>query len=235
MKKIFTVFLLLASVAASAANPPQSRFDTYTIIPEGDFQLGAQFYAGKVKADGSEFMMLVRDLDTRAKLFFLAPTLSYAYKDNSSVGVRLFYAKAYADMDNMALDLLNDGMRFEFQDCDANVNTLGITAFQRRYFGLDKARRCGFFCESALCYSKSSLAFREGNDGNGTTSRNKIKLAFSPGFVVFPMSGVSMEISLSMADVSYTSASSADGSAGHVGFRYGPDLMGLNFALCLHL
>jgi hypothetical protein len=111
--------------------------------------------------------------------------------------------------------------------------------FQRTYVGIDKLGRFGLFWDYILGASRTKTQFAV-SDAPSFTVKEKIYLAFSPGVIYFPMNNISIQASISIADLSYASTTAyQNGNAvgTHRGWKAqaGLNLLNLNFGLTLHL
>lgn len=231
--KIFSIVLVgcLFSLRASAQEPK-------LIIPKGEWQFGAQMAHASYKSDNSEILMLINPLNANVSAGMFSPFLSYAYRDNRTVGMRLNYFEANIAVDDLTLDLLNDGLSFDVSDLTGGTRTWSAALYHRNYFGLDDRGRFGVICEFALSYGGTHSNFASQPDSY--TLANKAKLSFSPGFVVFVMNNVSTSLTVGMADVYYNNVScyregELTGTRHKLGTRFGLDLLGINMGISVHL
>lgn len=227
MKKIATTFLTMAlSLAAFAQQGP--------FIAKGDVQIGLQGMHISASSDNSEILRLINPISGSLSLSTVSPSVSFAYGTDRVLGLRAGYTTVSADVAELGLDLLNDGLSFDVKDAAIGMYSYNVSAFHRRYHSIDRNSRLGWFSEFALSYANS----HNGAPGNAVSSSNSIKLSFSPGIQFFAMENISTYASLSLASVSYTSArmlGSREGAQQKFSTRAGLDLLGINFGLVIHL
>ena len=227
---ILTVILTVMSMDAAARE---------TFVPKGDLSAGTQLAFINFSSDNSEYFLMLNPLSAEAKFKLFSPFFEYAYADNGSIGFRLDYSIISAAVDNLTLDLLNEGLSFDVDDLNASTKSAGASIFHRNYFAVDKKERFGFFCEEAFGYRSGRTEFYLGDSSDSYTKSSRVNLSFSPGFVFFVMNNVSLSCSLGMAGVSYNKVScfnggSVTGSRQKFAVRFGPDLLGANFGIAFH-
>lgn len=196
------------------------------IVPQGDYSMGLQFAVANFNSENSELLLLLNPIDASGRATLVAPFAEYSYRDNRSIGARLSFFSGNAVINELGLDMLNDGLSFDLSDIKLGMSSFGISIFHRNYLGLDERGRAGLFAEFALGYTGGTT---------GDSKSTKLELNFSPGFVFFLMDNVSVSCSLSMAGLNYTSVKTSDGgSRSKFGVRAGVDLLGLNFGVSFH-
>lgn len=175
------------------------------IIEKGDIQLGLQIAYATLSSDDSELFMLAKNMDATGSYFQVAPNVAYAYRDNHAVGLRFKYAKAQATVDNLDLDLLSDDLKFNLQDIYALTSTYQLSFLHRSYIGLDRRGIFGLYVDVLAGYVHSRTQFEYNAETQDTyTAANKFKCSISPGFVVFPMNNVSVNVSIGIANLTYS-------------------------------
>lgn len=227
---ILTVMLATLSIDAAARE---------TFVPKGDLSAGTQLAFINFNSDNSEYFMLLNPLSAEAKFKLFAPFFEYAYADNGSIGFRLDYSIITAAVDNLTLDLLNEGLSFDVSDLNANTRSAGASIYHRNYFGVDRKNRFGFFCEESLGYKSGRMEFYTGDSADNYTKSSRFSLSFSPGFTFFVMNNISVSCSVGMAGVSYNKVTcfkggSPTGDRQKFAVRFGPDLLGANFGIAFH-
>lgn len=225
------VAVTLCLSAAAQDDPQPSAF-----IPGGSFSAGAQIAYAQLDSDNSEIFLLVNPVTARGSATLVAPFAEYSYRDDRSIGLRLSYLGASARLDDLTLDLLNEGLQFSVSDMSARLNSFGGALYHRNYFGIDRRNRLAAFAEFALSLSGGRSDF--GSDGEYSSSF-KAGLSFSPGLMFFIMNNVAASCSVSMGGLSYNSVKCySDGTGtGHrskFGSRFGLDLLGINFGVSFH-
>lgn len=228
---VLVTALLMAPFCASAQ-------DGRLFIPKADFSAGAQFASMSIDSDDSDFMLLLNPVTASGSVTMIAPFFEYAYKDNHSIGLRLHYMTGSAQIDDMNIDLLNEGMSFGFGGVGANMNTFGASFYHRNYFALDEKGRLGVILEEAMSYSGGRTSPGEDSSDDYTRS-DRVKLSFSPGMEFFVMNNVSVMLTLSMGNISYSSAKcwsggNETGSRERLAARFGIDLLGTGFGVAFH-
>jgi len=142
-------------------------------------------------------------------------------------------------VDAATADLLGN-FEMSFENMKANTMAMGASVFERTYIGLDNHGRVGIILDYILGVSRSKSQFYTGDSSDDYSLTKKIHLGFAPGIVFFPMNNVSIQASISLADLSYSNVSAYDGGE-MVGTRHAwkalasLNVLGLNFGLTVHL
>ena len=228
--------LILAFVLAAMSFDTAAR---ETFVPKGDLSAGTQLAFINFSSDNSEYLLMLNPLSAEAKFKLFSPFFEYAYADNGSIGFRLDYSIITAAVDNLTLDLLNEGLSFGVDNLNAETKSAGASIFHRNYFAVDQKKRFGFFCEESFGYRSGRTEFHLGDPSDSYTKSSRVSLSFSPGFVFYVMNNVSVSCSVGMAGVSYNKVTcfnegSATGDRQKFAVRFGPDLLGANFGIAFH-
>ena len=210
-----------------------------TVVPKGDFSVGAQFANLRLDSDNSEIMLLLNPVSAEGRFFQFAPFFEYAYKENSTFGARLHLTNATAVLDQVTIDLLNEGLSFDITDLDTRMKSYGASVFHRNYFGLDPRGRVAVISELALTVSGGRTDYDFRNPGSDYSTSRKLNFSFSPGLVFYVMNNVSAMCTISMANISYNrvkcfSSGAETGSREKFASRFGVDLTGINFGIAFH-
>lgn len=217
----------------------QYRFTNHLIVPKGSWQCGISVMYADFSSDNTEYMLMLQGLNADASMLRLAPEAAYAYSDNHAVGAKFQYTNLNGMMDSATADLLGN-FSMTLENISAVSRSMSASVFHRTYVGLDNHGRVGIFWDYILGVSRTrtQLAVTEPSDAYSLTK--KIHLAFAPGIVYFPMNNVSVQVGISLADLSYSNvAAYQDGQL--VGERHAwkalasLNLLGLNFGLTVHL
>ena len=188
-----TVSMLLSDKAPG-------RFDrglyNYLYIPKNEIVFGLSGSYGNFSTDNSQILSLLTDLDFGGQMYSIKPWISYFIKNNQSIGLRLNYTNATANIDNLTAGLGSD-LTFSIGDANYNAQSYGASVFYRYYIGLNAKKRFAFFYEADLSYLGGSSTFSRYFDGNLNetyTTFNEARLGFSPGVCVFIHKNVSINL-----------------------------------------
>lgn len=180
----------------------ERRFKNHLIIPKGEWQCGLSVMYADLNSEDSDYMLLLQGVNASASIFRLAPEAAYAFADNHAVGVRFQYTNADGMVDTATADLLGN-FNMTLENLNADSRSLSACVFQRTYVGLDNLGRVGIFWDYVLGGTRTQSQFYTGDSSSSYSLKKKIHLGFAPGIVYFPMSNVSVQASISLADLSY--------------------------------
>ena len=236
MKRLSILFLLLCAWGLSGAASAQER---NVFLRKGDRSFGAQFATLDLDSDNIEYMLVFNPITAKGRISTLAPFIEYAYRNDRTAGVRIGYTSGNAAVDNITLDLLNEGMVFDMSGVNAGLKTLDAAVFHRNYFALDRSSRVALVTEVALSASRGSTEFTSEDAGLTRANSFNTKLSFSPGVVFFIMNNISVTGTVSMAHIAYNrvdcySGNEQTGSRTKFGTKIGLDLLGLRLETAFH-
>lgn len=217
----------------------QRRFANRLIAPKGGWQCGLSVMYADFSTANSDYMMLLQGVDARASMLRLSLEGAYTFRPNHAVGARFSYTNIDGVVDAATADLLGN-LSMSFSNMHAMSRSMSGSIFKRTYVGLDTYGRVGIFWDYVLGYTWNKTHFYTGDAPTAYSLNKKIHLGFSPGIIYFPMNNVSIQFSISIADLSYN-----DVSAYNDGVRIGGrhawkaqaslNILDLNFGITIHL
>ena len=253
MKRIFTycIALLIGVRALAATNAAPTRSDTArqatrftdnVLVYKGEKFAGASILYGTIDSKNSGYLLLATGIDASGKLFRAAPYFNWAYRDNRSVGFRFAYGTGTMSLANvkpgifdvLAIDL-GSVLPESFSLENARIRTYEAGLYHRNYFGLDRRGTVGLFIELSLNYAYNRFDF-----GPGTYNTvNQIKLVAAPGVLLYVLPFISVECSLGLANMTYSSGRACVSNiqgGNRQNFSAGVDfsLLNCNFGISYH-
>ncbi len=166
------------------------RFDrglrNYLYIPKNEIVFGLSGSYGNFDAEDVQVLSLLSNLDFGGQMFSIKPWISYFIKNNQSIGLRLNYSNASANLDNLSAGV--SGLNFAINNVSYDANSYGASVFYRNYIGLSAKKRFALFYEADLSYLGGESTFtRYSNEklNKTKTTFNEVRLGFSPGVCVF--------------------------------------------------
>ena len=217
----------------------QRRFTTRLIAPKGEWQCGLSVMYADFSTSNTDYMLMLQGVNANASLLRLAPEAAYTFKDNRAVGLKFQYTNVNGLLDTATADLLGN-FEMSVSNLSAVSRSMSSLVFYRTYIGLDKYGRVGVYWDYLFGYSHTKTHFAASDSKTPLSVRNKIHLGFAPGIVYFPMNNVSIQASISLADISYSKVA-AYSSGELVGERHAwkaqasLNILNLNFGLTVHL
>lgn len=219
-------------------NPAKERRLTNRLIaPKGEWQCGLSVMYADFNSDNLDFMLAVQGLSARASLLRIAPEAAYTFKDNHAIGLRFQYTKAGGMLDGVTADLLGN-MSLPVENIGGTTLSMGASVFERSYIGIDKRGRFGIILDYVLGYTRSKSQFAV---AEGTYSvKQKGQLGFAPGVVYFPMNNISIQASVSIAELSFNHVTAYEsglvsGTRSAWKAQASMNVLNLNFGLTIHL
>lgn len=217
----------------------ERRFKNHLIAPKGEWQCGISVMYADFSSSNTEYMLLLNGVGADASMLRLAPEAAYTFADNHAIGARFQYTNVNGMVDSATADLLGN-FEMTLENVHANTMSMGASIFERSYIGLDNHGRVGIIMDYILGVTRSKSQFYMGENSDAYSLTKRIHLAFAPGIVYFPMNNVSVQASISLADLSYSNIAAYDDGE-IVGTRHAwkalasINLLGLSFGLTVHL
>ena len=215
------------------------RFKNHLIAPKGEWQCGLSVMYADFSSANSDYMLILQGVDASASMLRLAPEAAYTFAKNHAVGARFQYTNISGMVDAATADLLGN-FNMTLENISAFSRSMSGCVFQRTYVGLDRNGRVGIFWDYILGYARTKSQFMVGEENPAFSINSKIYLGFSPGIVYFPMNNVSVQASISLADMSYCMISAYEADR-MVGKRQAwkaqanLNILNISFGLTVHL
>lgn len=176
-----------------------------TFIPKGQWMVGTTFSYSEHVDDNFEFLSVLKDINSEGYSFKVTPLVSYAIRNNISIGGRLAYSRSYTKLDNIDLSL-GDDLSFSIADYHDVSNTFSGAVFLRTYLNLGDSKRFGLFNEARVTYgystSKSTTGI--GVDLSGMHQlKHSLNIGVAPGLTVFINDFTAVEASVNVAGLDF--------------------------------
>ena len=169
----------------------------YLYLPKGDWAFGFTASYGELNTDDVQVLSMLKNVDFAGKMYSLKPSISYLFRNNQSIGMRLNYTRGTADLKSLAVDI-DDDMNFSLHDVSYYQQTYEVAAFYRNYVGLGMEKRFAVFNEVSLDMGARSSRFKRYYADQLFDTRTNIttvSLNFSPGLCVFIQDYVAFNVS----------------------------------------
>lgn len=214
----------------------------YLYIPKGDWAFGLTASFGEFDADDVQILSVMKDFDFKGNIYSIKPSASYFFKNNQSIGVKLNYTSADADLGHLSVDF-DDDLNFEIKDVTYDCRIYSASVFYRRYIGLGLDKRFAIFNETALNIGGGESRFKRYYNNVLSDTRTDIfeaSLNFSPGVCMFIMDNVSINVSfgvlgLYLRDEHQKTNGVDEGSRFSSGANFKFDLFSINFGIGVHI
>lgn len=210
MKGLSSLIVALLSFYVSV--PAQAKGSKYdrgivmkTIVPKGQWMVGASFSYSEHVDENFEFLSVLKDINSAGYSFKVTPLVSYFIRDNISIGGRFAYSRSYTKLDNIKLALGED-LSFEVQDYNSVGNTYSGAVFLRTYLNLGDSKRFGLFNEARVSYGFSES---DGSSGTGVDLtgmyelKHNLNIGIAPGITCFINDFTAVEASINVAGLNF--------------------------------
>ena len=224
--------MLLCPLLAQAQERP-------AFIAKGNLSAGIQFGTLDLNSDNSSILLVLNPISAKGRVSMIAPFAEYAYKADRGAGARISYTSGNAAVDNITIDLLNEGLAFDLNAVSAGITMLDAAVYHRNYYALDPKSRVAVITEFALSGGRGHSEFNTGGEAMTRADYLSAKLSFSPGLSFFIMNNISISGIVSMANISYNRVecfnnNERTGSRDKFGAKVGIDLLGVWFGAAFH-
>ncbi len=222
------------------------RFDrglyNFLFIPKGQWAFGLTASYGEVNTDDVQILSLLKNLDIKAKMYSLKPSISYFFRNNQSIGLKFNYTRSTIDLNSLAIDIDED-MSFSLRDVSYYSQSYAASLFYRNYVGLGTMKRFAVFNEVDLSFGTGPSRFKRlYNDEPRDTRTNitDVSLNFSPGVCVFIMDYISFNVSfgvfgIHMRHENQLTNGTDEGSRWTSGANFRFNIFNINFGMAVHI
>ncbi len=215
----------------------------YLFIPKGRWEVGLTASYGSLHTDDIEALSVLKDFDFSGKMYSIRPSVGYTFAHNQSVGLKVIYNRAIADLGSLGLNLGSDDLSFSIRDVKYHSQTYAAAFYYRSYVGLSRAKRFGVFNEVDLSFASGNSLFSRIYNGlprDTRTDITEVSLNFSPGVCIFIMENVSFNLSfgvfgLKVHKESQSTNGEPDGSRVTSGANFRFNIFNINFGLGVHI
>ncbi|MBP5398385.1 MAG: hypothetical protein J6Y32_07180 [Bacteroidales bacterium] len=198
--------------------------------PKGSWGIGFQGTWLGARGTNSSVVALLTGLNGSFSFGRIAPAATYTYMDNAAVGLRFTYIGASGKIDGGALQLM-DVATLDLSGTGLKLRSYGASVFHRNWWGIDERGRFAVFLDAALSYLNTNVEM------GGRVLSQRVAFSVSPGFEVFVMNFLSLNLSVGLISFSYDwdnnyksdGTWSGDNKGVHLGT--GLSLLDINFGL----
>lgn len=223
------------------------RFDrgivNYRFMPKGAWMFGLDVSFWDFDVENNKMLFAYLDnFDFNARTVTFAPFLSYFFRDNQAIGVKLGYKYTNGHLGNISIKI-DDDVNFSLKELKLDENIYHCTFFHRSYIGLDQGKRFGLFNETSLNVGFGTSEFSRGSGEkikNVKTNIFETQLGISPGLAVFIMQNVSVECSVGVLGLKFRKESQSNnigetGSRMNGGANFKINLFDINLGMIISL
>lgn len=223
-----------------------SRYDrglfNYLFAPRGQWAFGLTASYGELSTDDVELLSLLTDIDVKGKTYAIRPSVSYFFRHNKSIGLKVAYTHSSAKVGSFGVDIDED-MSFSLSNVEYVSTSYSAAISYRDYVGLDRKGRFSVFNEVDLNFTSGASDFTRlynGEPKRTHTRINEVALNFSPGVCVFIMENVSFNLSFGIFGLKYRrehqSTNGVDeGTRTSSGANFRFNIFNINFGLGVHI
>lgn len=205
-KAVIAFFCCLISFVGLAKDTKYDRgIVMKTFIPKGQWMVGTTFSYSEHVDDNFEFLSVLKDINSEGYTFKVTPLVSYAIRDNISIGGRFAYSRSYTKLDNIDLSL-GDDLSFQVKDYHDVSNTFSGAVFLRTYLNLGDSKRFGLFNEARVTYGYSTSKSTTGTDidlSGMHQLKHSLNIGVAPGLTVFINDFAAVEASVNVAGLDF--------------------------------
>lgn len=169
----------------------------FLFLPKKIWQFGATASYGEIGTKDLDVLGLMSDVNISGKIFSINPYVSYFFRNNMAIGLKLGYYNATGMLDSFKMDIMDD-LGLNLSDIRYHSNSYSAALTFTQYFGLARRGRFAVFNEVELAFKGGNSEFRRpfnGEPRETSTQSFELGLNFSPGLQVMVMKNVGFHIS----------------------------------------
>jgi len=182
--------------------------DTHNLfVPKGQWVFGGTASYSAHSNEGYQFL-IVEGIDSKGYNVRVSPMVSYAVRDNMSLGVRFIYGRTLMRLDNADLQIGDDesGTHLVAKDFYSLTQSYTGAFIWRQYIPLGRSKRFALFNEMSLGFGATRGRFANDSPVKGTYQKGFTwSLGISPGIVAFATNNMAVEVNVGVMGITYNS------------------------------
>lgn len=212
---------------------------------KGEWMTGLGATYGTLSSSDSELWVYLENINLEGKLTSIKPFVSYFYRDDQCVGLRLGYQYLYGNIDSFDLNLgEGNDINMSLEGLRLVDRSFSVGVFHRAYVALDHKGQFNLFSEveGNVQFGRGEFTNGSGEDKRFTESKSvKCKIDFSPGMSIYIFPQVSTFVSIGLGGIQYSSVKQYDESGKKIGTRHTSkmsfklNVFDINFGVNVHL
>lgn len=214
----------------------------YLFVPKGQWAFGLTASYGELNTEDIQVLSILKDIDLGGKTYSIKPSVSYFFRHNQSVGLKIVYTRADAQVGSLGFDM-GDDLSFNLSQVKYSSESYSAAVSYRNYVGIDRGKRFAVFNEADLSFTSGVSHFGRlyNNEPKDTRTRiNEVALNFSPGVSVFIMENVSFNLSFGVFGLKYRTEHQFtngvdEGKRISSGANFRFNIFNINFGLGVHI
>ena len=200
--KLLYICILLCLPLMVTAQKKQRDIADNVFVPKGQWITGATLSYSEHTEKNYQFLIIDK-FNSDGYNFKFSPLVSYAIRDNMTLGGRFSYGRTLTKFDGLSLGL-GDGLSFDLDDTYQLKHSYSVMGIMRNYINLGTSKRFALFAETQLKFgeSRTKLVTSNGDELTGTyTSSVDLGIGVVPGIVAFVNNYTAVEVSVGVLGV----------------------------------
>ena len=241
VKKILYLFALLCLAVTGRAQEGKIKIPDNVFVPKGQWVVGSSVSYSEHTEENYQFLIIDK-FNSDGYTFNVSPLVTYAVKDNLTMGGRFSYGRTLTKFNGLSVDLGED-LNFDLNDTYQLKHSYSVMAVMRNYINLGTSKRFALYAETQLQFggSQAKLVTKEGNELTGTyTTSTDVGIGACPGIVAFVNNYTAVEVSVGVLGVNFSKVKqktdqiyTGDQSSSSANFRINLFSIGLGIAFYL--
>ncbi len=210
---VLSTFGAIASDEAEVSEVEYRRQNRGLVKMNNSFVLKGQWIAGATASYSTHIndnynLYIITDIVSDGYSVKAAPVVSYAVKDNFTVGARLEYGRTLLRVDNASLSIESedsDGINVTVSDIYSLSQSFQGFITARQYIPLGDSKRFALFSEFRLGLGGSHSKYAFDSPVQGTYAKSfDVSIGVVPGLVAFATNNIAFEVSIGALGLSYS-------------------------------
>lgn len=204
-RRILYICIFLCIPFMVMAQKKQKEIADNVFVPKGQWITGVSVSYSEHTEKDYQFLIIDK-FNSDGYNFKFSPLVSYAIRDNMTLGGRFSYGRTLTKFDGLSLGL-GDDLSFNLDDTYQLKHSYSVMGIMRNYINLGTSKRFALFAETQLKFgeSRTKLVTSDGNELTGTfTTSNDIGIGVVPGIVAFVNNYTAVEVSVGVLGVDFS-------------------------------
>ena len=206
--------MLISFVLCTLAVPAQSakkKIPDGVFVPKGQWITGFSFAFSEHEENDYQFL-IVNKLNSDGYSFKVSPMVSYAVKNNLTLGGRFTYNRSLTKFSGLDFNL--GDLELGLEDTNQLTHSYMVMGIMRNYINLGSSKRFALFAETQVKFGGGKTRLVNGAEETlkGTFANHmEFGIGLTPGIVAFVNNFTAVEVSIGVLGIDFSKTNYKEG------------------------
>lgn len=243
MRKTIIAIILMSLGLTVQAQRNDRGFDLKNMpamVSKGQWMIGGSASYSMHKCDNFHFL-IINDINSDGYHVSLSPVVSYAIRNNMSLGVRLMYSRGYLNMDSASLNISD--ISIDVKDYSVLSQKFSGMFIMRNYIPIGRSRRLSILAEIQLFGTRGYGKVIDGHDSSAVLGDYEKSysagISVCPGLIGFITDHLAFQVTVGMVGVQFNKTYQLqnqvyEGERNTAAFSFQINLLNMGVGLCYY-